>query len=761
MSTPVAFIPGRRSSFSGLLARYLPPIPAGVAQAWLRDHASPGDWIIDPFGISPLLPYEAAMEGYRVLVVANNPIARFLLELTASPLPETEMRNALARLSMSRIGEQRLEPFINDLYATTCEHCGQKIIAQAFLWEREASAPYARLYQCPHCRDEGERAVTQADTLLAEKFGQLKLHQARALELIAPPNDPYRPYAQDALSAYLPRAIYALFTIKNRMDSLKSSYLKEAPTEQRCLNALFLHALDQANTLWAYPSGRTRPRQMTSPPRFRENNVWLAMEEAINILAGHQTPVPLFIYPKTPPSNGGVTIFEGRLKELTEEMKSSTLEIRFRAALTAMPRYNPAYYTLSALWAGWLWGRRAVNPFKSALRRRRYDWSWYTNALFVAFNTLTTLISPDTPFLGLIGESEPSFLASILIATTLAGFDLQGVALRVEKNQAQIHWKRGKIFQKTTTGMEKPPGLEEPIARIAAAHLRERGEPATYPSLHAAILSEISTPSLLPPFSIQTPAQTYIQTQGHIEKVLMGHPQLLRYGGSEKSPEVGLWWLKEPLAPTETLEPLSDRIERGILNYLRSYLSCSISELDAWLCKQLPGLLTPDADLISACLNSYGEPDPSKSEVWHLRKEDFKQMRQEDVLQTIELLRQIGRRLGYIPNGDNPLIWMDATSSPVYTFFITSTAIIGSIVLAHRDHPPQPTIVIPGSRADLIFYKIHHNPYLKEQLMKGWHFLKFRHVRRLADAPLLTPENFNEQVSLDPLTDVAHQMRLW
>jgi len=115
MRTSIAFIPGRRSSFAGLLARFLPPIPAGIAQVWLHDQASPGDWILDPFGIAPLLSYEAAREGYRVLVVANNPIARFLLQLTASPLPETEMRNALAHLSMSRIGEQRLEPFIKNL----------------------------------------------------------------------------------------------------------------------------------------------------------------------------------------------------------------------------------------------------------------------------------------------------------------------------------------------------------------------------------------------------------------------------------------------------------------------------------------------------------------------------------------------------------------------------------------------------------------------------------------------------------------------
>lgn len=759
MRATIAFIPGDRPSFSHLLSRYLPQTPSGVAKAWLSEIAPPGTWVIDPFGFSPIIPIEAAEAGYRVLVVANNPIIRFLLELTASPPDETELRNALAKLSITRVGEKRLEPFIKSIYSTTCEQCGQTIIADAFLWEREASQPYARLYHCPHCRDEGERAVTKEDIIQARQYLESKLHQARALELIASPNDPYRPYAQDALSAYLPRAIYVLFTIKNCIARLSPMYGERETREQQCLNALFLHALDQANTLWAHPTGRTRPRQMTTPPRFRENNIWFALEEAISILTTPKTKIPLSIFPHLPPVSGGIVIFEGRLRELVDMLIASTTGgIRPQVVLTAIPRYNQAFYTLSALWAGWLWGRHAVNPFRGLLKRRRYDWSWYTNALFNAFRNLAMLVDFDTPFLGLLSESEPSFFASVLIAATLAGFHLRGAALRVEKDQAQIYWTRDK-GQLSPTTKNNEQNLEKTIVHAALSYLAERAEPSPFPSLHAAIMCELVVENLLPISKDKSPASIFVHSQESVERVLTKHPSLIRYGGSEKSLDVGLWWQKEWLS--QPLEPLSDRVELLVLQYLRAQQVCSFSEVEAWLCKQLPGMLTPDAELIRACLLSYGKPGISENEIWHLREEDREEIRQADTTYTINLLHNIGHRLGFVSQGENPVVWLDDSSLPTYTFFVTATAALGKIIYTPQFSPWQCFIVIPGGRANLVFYKIHHNPYLQERLASGWHFLKFRHVRRLADNMSLTRENFVEQMGSDPLTDTAHQMRLW
>jgi len=90
-------IPGTNPDNPGPLARFLPPLEDGVISTWLKENVKPGGWLLDPFGTAPRLSLEAARAGYRVLVAANNPITRFVLEMGAASLPESEFKAALAR----------------------------------------------------------------------------------------------------------------------------------------------------------------------------------------------------------------------------------------------------------------------------------------------------------------------------------------------------------------------------------------------------------------------------------------------------------------------------------------------------------------------------------------------------------------------------------------------------------------------------------------------------------------------------------------
>lgn len=98
-------IPGTQPGNPGPLARFLPPLEDGVLTTWLGETVSPGSWLLDPFGSAPRLTLEAARAGYRVLVAANNPITRFILEMGTAALPASEYKAALADLAVSRKGE--------------------------------------------------------------------------------------------------------------------------------------------------------------------------------------------------------------------------------------------------------------------------------------------------------------------------------------------------------------------------------------------------------------------------------------------------------------------------------------------------------------------------------------------------------------------------------------------------------------------------------------------------------------------------------
>jgi hypothetical protein len=132
---------------------------------------------------------------------------------------------------------------------------------------------------------------------------------------------------------------------------------------------------------------------------FRENNIWI-IEQGIELFEPFTTwinsNVPLSTWPEHPPEKGGICVFEGRLSSIAESLP----ELSINAVISAIPRPNQAYWTLSALWAGWLWGRDAVGSFKSVLHRQRYDWAWHATALSTVFKQLANIVQPSTKIQG-------------------------------------------------------------------------------------------------------------------------------------------------------------------------------------------------------------------------------------------------------------------------------------------------------------------------------------------------------------------------
>jgi len=739
MSESLIYHPGRSPEMPGPLARYLPPLQEGVVQSWLEANVPSGAWVLDPFGASPQLAVEAAAAGYRVLVAASNPIARFLLEMTAAPPSEEALKAALAELAAARRGEERMEPHILSLYETQCDNCDQLVSAQAFLWEGEAETPYARIYQCAHCGHSGEFPVTPEDAEVARSFASEGLHQARALARLAPVGDPLRDHAEEALDAYLPRAVYALFTLINKLDGLSLS-----EEQRRLLDALLISACDRANTLWSVPGGRARPRRLTVPPRLRENNVWYALEDAVQVWARPDPGVSLTFWPDLPPTEGGICVYEGRFKDLTDSLG----EFPVQAAISAFPRQNQAYWTLSALWAGWLWGREAVGPFITVLRRRRYDWGWHTTALHAALSHLASVLEVGTPFYGLIAESEPGFDGAAMIAADLAGFALDGVALRPRSGQTQFQWRRAE-----RAAPASPPQPVPVFQDAAAAMLRQRGEPSSYLPMQAAAFAALVGVGGFHQPDIPI-GDIFSQARNDLEAGFRYSGGFLRYGGSDTSLEIGHWWLRDE---KQIEEPLADRVEIALVNHLIKNPGCTLLEADIAMCAQFPGLLTPGRALILATLESYGEQDEDGG--WHQRQNDTPTARRADLEEITQHLLELGERLGFEAQEGPPLRW-EQDGQFRRAFYVIASAILGE-VLFQGDHPPaQSFVVLPGSRANLVMHKLHRDPRLREASEKGWRFLKFRQLRRLVESPMLTLQSFDEQVELDPLTYDEPQIML-
>lgn len=773
MEESIPFLPGESTPVPGPLGRFLPPFQNGVVRRWLQERYPPGSWVLDPFGVSPKTVVEAAQAGYRVLVAANNPVSRALVEVWANPPSTSELQAALADLGAASKGGERIEKHIKDLYATPCDQCGQEVSAEYFLWEKQVPAPYARYYHCKNCNDSGERPATPKDIERSSSFSASGLHRARALERVVPINDPDRRHAEEALEVYLPRAVYALFNLINKIDGMSLT-----PHRRALLQILLLHACDQGNTLWAHPTERSRPKQLITPSRFRENNVWFALENGILLWSGAGNPVPLVSWPEHPPAEGGISLYEGRLKDVAPSLGDLSI-----TAITAnIPRPNQAFWTLSALWAGWLWGREAVGPFKSVLRRHRYDWAWHTAALTSALGSLAEHVREGTPFFGLIGEVEPGFLTSSMIAASSAGFVLDGIALRQDSGYAQVSWHKGS--KAPSLRAESAAALRSSI-RGARNLLQNTGQPCEYLTLHAAALAAMAEDNALQLVSTgertslpqegtePTPAQNFQRVHSVLKDTFMYRSGFLRIDGKEQLSESGYWWLRDvdDNLYIQRSAPLFDRIEIEVVRLLLKNPDCNLNESDEAVCRSFPGLLTPEKSLVTACLDSYGDQSLPGSGRWMLREQDDPKARRRDIGMAREILQTLGERLGYQVEtkskggeaarpGSTPTFWR-SSGEVEYVFYILASAAISEPVFASEFLAiKHALIILPGSRSSLVDYKLRNDPMLRQEVLKRWKFIKYRHLRQLAGSPVLTRENFLEQVDLDPVTYTAPQMRM-
>lgn len=742
----IPYLPGKPAVGPSPLARFLPPLEEGTTALTIDRFGMRGRLVLDPFGASPRLALEAAQQGCAVLLAVNNPITRYVLRHSLRPFGMEELQTALYRLASAAKDGGRLEPFLLDLYLTKCSRCGRPVSADYYVWDRETGLPVLKSYVCPHCNHTIEEPTNDEDRQRSLALSTQGLPQATALEQLAPRGSPDRVHAEAAIGVYPGRAIYAIMTVLNKLQQLEASERLEAA------RALLLVALDQTNALWGHPEGRTRPLQLSASPRYIESNAWRALEQAIGQWAATTPVVELEDWQGEGRLRPGlVTLFEGPARDLAKGLTPGSVD----RVLTVIPRPNQAYWTLSALWAAWLWGREAADPVRAALRRRRYDWAWHADALRTTLLALRPALSDQVQVVGLVPDAEPGFLAAALTGFDGAGFRLNGRALRPAEGQAILTW----AWDGGPGERAAPVQLAGIMKQAAADSLRVRGEPSHYELPHEAAWSALAGRRLLARAEgseSRTPLGTIAED---FDRVLADR-DLFEHLSKGAEPESGRYWLRNPEQPEP---PLADRIEGLALSLLRERPRIPAVELDQILCGAFPGLLTPERRLVMAVLRSYAVPEAG---MWELRPEDQRAARQIDRTDLRRLLEDIGRRLGYEVSATDPIRWTDRAGGARFTFDVDDTAMLGTAMRRQRERHPDPTVleieltVIPGGRAGLVAEKSRRDPLLQRWLESGPRLIKYRHVRRLAEDTTLDRGNLMERLVLDPVGHEDPQLPL-
>lgn len=766
------------------------PWSAALVGHTLEATSQPGDLVIDPFAAQAALARAASQSRRRVVLSHSSPVALLSVLASTSPPAPSVLDTAFSRIADAPRRGRTLSHHLQTLYETVCPECAQTIPVAYFIWDRSAGEPIAKEIACTHCHASGQMPADMADLTLVSSLEVRGAAYWGLLSRLVAPGDPLTAQARSLLEIYPPRGLLAFSELLTAAEQRLP-----AGDEQRAAKAMILCALERCTSLHeavpaGHPSaGRFPQRTLQPPERFLEHNVWAAFEHAYRTLR-ERSPQLLPLAQDLPALNGPegagrVLPLSHAVPELVERLEPGSVAL----ILTEPPRFDPPAYSLSFLWTGWLFGRDAASRLKATLSIEQRTWDWYGRAMTIALRSLLRPLHPDGHMVLAFSDRSSRRALALLAAAEASGWRLSAHAAQASliPEQNEPSWRL--TFQPDNSpsthmvSSRLPGSLQQHAQEAALALVEARAEPTPAVLVNTACGIRWAETGLLRslkqhPEAARRPVSFLVEQARLALTPEMAPPGLQALTWTDAVQLTPPFWaLEQP--PSEP--PLADRVEQHVVTLLEPGAQSAI-HVETAIYAAFPGLATPDAELVAACVASYAQADTS---MVHLREEDTPARRARDLGEMLLRLHDLGHRFGFdvwvapkeqesaaglVPIGrsgpDNPLDWAPASlvwqqeGVPAFAFAVSLHAMVYPWLFT----PPEALancpryVILPGGRAELLDFKLRRCPWWRERLAwSGWDFVKFRHVRELAALPNLSLASFRARISLDPIVTLPEQ----
>jgi len=750
-----------------------------VIAAYLDAHTDVGDLVVDPFCQSPTLVREAVASGRRVIATNFAPLDALRTRQALCAMPARDANAAMTRLSDSPKLGVSLREHLDRLYRTTCAHCGEMVIADYFVWERDQPAPKRVSYRCPACGEAGIRDCDENDERILQGIKPRGLHYWYVLDRVARHDDDGRQFAATLLELYTPRNLYVLANLVLRIEDL----LAGSPVLD-FLRLAVLHCLKQGNKLNAVPdeTPASHVTPLRPPPRFMERNIWRLFEDTVQQLAEQQSSphVPLAAsadevasLDSSAAAKSAAYVGHRSVRHLVQEIPPGSVSL----VLAHPVPLDRRYWTMPYLWTGWLYGHEEATLLWPLARRRASDWPWYLRAMQATLRALKETLTADGHIVFIGQNKELPYHEALALAAAGADLRLESVLYHPCEPEGATKPFTGLRGDYRLTWAQGPPVPPWPIsedelaegvsqAAVAAAEdiLNLRSEPASFGRLHCAIWEALAQRGLLQRLMApeDRPSSPQELLRGQIEAALEEEAgrTFVQLWEDEEGDGKCLWWLSQPAADSS---PLSERIERVAYETLEAVETIGTMQFMQTVYSRFPGGLTPDAEWVRACLQSYGQQVSPLH--WGLREEDRPKQRGAARTTVLQTLASLGQRLGYeVRTGTNgfDVQWVQA-GKDILAFVVLDSAAVSRLagVLSRGETGGMRMFaVIPVARQDLLRLRLARSMHLRKQLAsKGWRFIRDLDLHDIRDLdlhewarePEIVLADLDSLVGLEPL----------
>lgn len=796
--------------------------PHNIFRTYIEHYSKPNEIVLDAFSGIGICPLEAIQTNRKTIVVELNPVALFFMKGIGTLFNNQKFMMEFNNIYQKMINFEKEKK----LFQTRCD-CGKggKIVCVHY----ESQKPKLIRYKCSCSEKYRSKKPDDEDILLINKTQNLKPEWWYPRDKFpeSPTFNTIKDKAEYFYELWTSRVLYYLSFLYNLIEDIEDEHNKFF------MKYAFASTLHLTTRMLASRSPKSERPDSGSwgrpayffPTKWREQNPFVVFERRIfnkkqglitsknssNNLLGDKIKYAKD-FNDLNNTNKNLLILKENTVELTKFIPKNSIDF-----VLTDPPYGDLikYFDLSSLWAVWLKGKNQDNYFEIPYReeiiihniKSKEDLDYYESQMFRAFKQIYEVLREGRYMTLTFHNSNPKIYDTILKICNLCGFAFEKIIRQPNRRASESGvanpWGSAisdyyLIFRKPTKEEEvkdrlNKEGFERVVVETAKRVIGRRAQPTEFPFILDDIKLELYKFGEYFNIGTEENIANLLKSRIGREFVLWKDGKIigdLKDVSNEKL-KGAKWWLKEPDKVIKYKNiPLSDRIEKAIIQTLRKGIKASFDDVLQKLYETFTNSLTPatDGQKVKTLLKEYAEK--TRRGMWILNR-NFRKYESDHTLM-IRFLAETGKRLGfevYCPDrkkdevinnlsekdlhlqiGINKLnrikqidvIWFK-NDKIYYIFEVENTTNFTDTLVRASNLPDvdsiKKIIVIPYERRNLLSRKL-KEPMFEENFKRyDWRVTTYENIEKITKKKDFTLEEFDKIYS-KTIRDKEYQTKL-
>ncbi len=635
--------------------------PHNIFRKYIENYAKENEIVLDAFAGSGIAPLEAIQADRKAVAIDLNPVSTFMIRTISKSLNYSSFEKYYSKILEKLIKKEK----DIGVFITKCEKCGNIARVIGIHWDDDV--PILIRYKCSCIKGNQGKSPDDFDKQIIKKLEGLKTPYWY-------PEDEFpktiffksvrKGIGNHYYNLWTNRTLYLLSFLYKEIESVEDEEIRDF------LKFTFISMIHLATIMVSARRPKTKRPDSGSwgrpafilPKRHMEQNPVILFQRAVEdrqgIVKAKKSSEKLLA--------NKVKIAKN-FQELVDNKKDKNLLILTIDALDLSksipensidyvitdPPYGGLiqYFSLSSIWAIWLKhnNKQFEIPYEDEITiEYQKDFERYHNLLTKALREIYKVLKPGHYLTLTFHNREINVWNSVIKAGAYSGFVFEKILYQPNKRASEAgvampygsaisdYYLRFKKPEKVGVSDHQKMGKEE-YERIVVKATKDiialRGEPTEMTFILNGIYTEMFSTGK---FFEGSHEDIVNILKANISKVFV----LIENQGSKLGPK---WWLKNPEDMLFKQVPLSDRVEKVVLDMLRGNIKVTFDEILQKLFIAFPNGLTPDTKGVIEVLKEYATTTGDGR--WRYRPEVDN--RDSEHSEMIFYLAELGKKAGF------------------------------------------------------------------------------------------------------------------